>query len=125
MKLSLVSEAIKSSPMRIGGMEALDAALESARLRDEMEQMGLDCKELDVCLDNILMSLDVLQKEGVRAFHYMIDEDNGFAKHFKVTEYVPGLTDESLESLKAEYIDAAQEGFKDMMKNFWEGIKKY
>lgn len=101
------------------------AACEACDAYQQLLQAGYDVQEEADVFNDLCLARDVIKTQGIRAYFYQLDKENMFAKTFGVEEYVPGCGLEKSKQLQAEYISAAEEGLKEVLKNFWEKVKAF
>lgn len=121
MKLKLNGEILESKYEQTLN----DLAFDLMDIRCEIANYGVAVKDMLQVIDNTLFCKEVIEKQGIKAFHYMVDSDDNFAKSFGCAMYKAQKDPAALEELRQSYIytaDAALEGF---FQTAWEKIKAF
>lgn len=109
--------------VRAAAEDAVTAATEALVIGQDLMAASAEAKELMDVIANITLVRDLIKQNGLKASYHMTKSVQSFADNFALESYTAGMDDASVKLLEAKYVEASQEGVKEMWTRFLEAIK--
>ena len=109
--------------VRAAAEDAVTAATEALVIGQDLMAASAEAKELMDVIANITLVRALIKQNGLKASYHMTKSVQSFADSFALESYVAGMDDASVKLLEAKYVEASQEGVKEMWTRFLEAIK--
>jgi len=109
--------------VRAAAEDAVTAATEALVIGQDLVAASAEAKELMDVIANITLISDLIKQNGLKSSYHMTKSVQSFADSFALESYTAGMDNASVKLLEAKYVEASQEGVKEMWTRFLEAIK--